>query len=178
MPVDADLSVTVSCLQALRAARNAGILVPITVIERATEYVKRCHTQWGFSYQPSSGYTRNDSRVTYPLTACGIVSLYSAGIYNTKEVRQAVAALERRRRELVQGRYHFFYGHYYAAQATYIAGGDHWASYYAYVTKQILSSSIWMVDGGWVDDVGRNYATAMACVILQMPCELLPIFQR
>jgi len=33
-------------------------------------------------------------------------------------------------------------------------------------------------DGHWEDEVGKSYATAMACVVLQMPCEYLPIFQK
>ena len=33
-------------------------------------------------------------------------------------------------------------------------------------------------DGHWEDGVGRTYATAMALIVLQMPCEQLPIFQK
>src|SRR5262245_28160613 len=50
---DADLSVTVCQIMALRAARNAGIAVPKTNADRCTEYVKRCQDQntGGFRYQ-------------------------------------------------------------------------------------------------------------------------------
>jgi len=175
-PVDADLSVTVSCLQALRGARNAGVSVPLDTIDRATRYVRRCYTRRGFAYQPANEYAMNDSRITYPLTACGIVSLYSAGLYGADEVQQGVLALESRSAELHWGRYHYLYGHYYAAQANFVAGEDHWQSYYERVKREILEHQ-WE-DGGWSDDVGRTYATAMACIVLQMPNELLPIFQR
>jgi hypothetical protein len=58
----------------------------------------------------------------------------------------------------------------------YLAGGDHWANYYPPVRDEILRNQ--RPDGSWLDDVGATYATAMACVVLQMPCEYLPIFQK
>ena len=33
-------------------------------------------------------------------------------------------------------------------------------------------------DGSWSDLVGPIYATSMACVILQIPYQYLPIFER
>ncbi len=176
IPVDADLSVTVSTLQALRAARNVGIAVPRDTIERAQKYVKRCVTRFGFTYQTSTDYHFNDTRVSYALTACGIVSLYSSGDYSSREVKDALKALPGLRRSLIPGRLHYYYGHYYASQAMYMAGGDYWNTYYPTVKSEILGMQ--QSDGSWEDDVGRTYATAMACIVLQMPCEWLPIFQK
>jgi hypothetical protein len=48
--------------------------------------------------------------------------------------------------------------------------------YYARVRDEILGER--MDDGGWADDVGRTYATAMALIVLQMPFEQLPLFQK
>ncbi|HXG61057.1 MAG TPA: prenyltransferase/squalene oxidase repeat-containing protein [Planctomycetota bacterium] len=176
IPVDADLSVTVSTLQALRAARNVGIAVPLSTIHRALRYVVRCATPRGFTYQAINDQGFNDTRVSFALTACGIVSLFSAGLYDTQEVRTALAMLPRWRHGLLPGKLHYYYGHYYAAQAMYMAGGDRWAAYYPSVKAEILRSQL--EDGHWEDDVGRTYATAMALIILQMPCEYLPIFQK
>jgi hypothetical protein len=33
-------------------------------------------------------------------------------------------------------------------------------------------------DGSWSDSISVEYGTAMACLILQMPNNYLPIFQR
>ncbi len=176
IPVDADLSVTVSTLQALRAARNVGISVPIRTIEKAERYVKQCATRFGFTYQSATNYSFNDTRISYALTACGIVSLYSAGEYNSREIRDSLRALPRLRRRLIPGKLHFYYGHYYASQAMYLAGKEYWDQYYPRTKSDILR--LQKPDGSWSDDVGRNYATAMACVILQMSCEWLPIFQK
>ncbi len=180
IPVDADLSVTVSTLQALRAARNVGIAVPPDTIERATRYVLRCATPHGFRYQdsmPDYGM-RNDTRISYALTACGIVSLYSAGLYDSRELRSALRVLRGSTNAGYMGKLHYFYGHYYAAQAMYIAGGDDWINYYRTIKAEFLGRGGQQPGGYWEDDVGRNYATAMACLILQIPCEYLPIFQK
>jgi len=179
IPVDADLSVTVSTLQALRAARNTGIAVPLETIERATSYVRRCARDTGFSYQAATDYTFNDTRISYALSAAGVVALYSAGEYDSREVRSGLAFLDRSWRGVRPGKFHYFYGHYYAAQAKYLSELKHqgdFRDYYARVRDEILASR--NPDGGWTDDVGRTYATAMAIIVLQMPCERLPLFQK
>jgi hypothetical protein len=175
-PVDADLSVTVTILQSLRSARSAGIAVPPDTIERATKYVRKCATPWGFQYQMDQIYPHNDLRTTYPLTAAGIVSLYSAGVYDSQEIRNGLNYLRNEYDQLKWRRYHFFYGHYYACQAMYVAGGRFWTEYYDKLKADIVGNQD--RDGGWTDDVGRTYATGMACLILQIPAEWFPIFQK
>jgi hypothetical protein len=180
-PVDADLSVTVSTLQALRAARNTGIAVPLETIERATAYVRRCARPVGFSYQAATDYSYNDTRISYPLSAAGVVALYSAGEYDSREVRSGLSYLGRSANRLRPRRYHYFYGHYYASQAMYLSELKHqggFREYYQQVRDEILEEHARSGDGGWTDDVGRTYATAMAIIVLQMPCELLPLFQK
>ncbi len=176
IPVDADLSVTVSTLQALRAARNVGIAVRMETIERATRYVLRCATRRGFTYQSVAEYGMNDMRVSYALTACGVVSLYSAGRYNAVELRDAMRVLRNWSNAGPSQKLHYYYGHYYAAQAMYMTGGEDWADYFGGVKSDIVRHQY--RDGHWEDDVGANYATAMACIVLQIPCEYLPIFQK
>ncbi|MBI4566361.1 MAG: terpene cyclase/mutase family protein [Planctomycetes bacterium] len=178
IPVDADLSVTVSTLQALRAARNTGIAVPTETIDRAVEYVRKCASPYGgFTYQRGDDYTFNDTRVSYALTACGVVALYSAGLYDSKEVRGGLRYLEDHRRRVGWGRYHYFYSHYYASQAFYMADRGDFNQYYVRIKEEILAHQD-KTDGAWSDDVGRTYATAMAGIVLQMPCEWLPLFQK
>jgi len=172
-PVDADISVTVSTLQALRAARNVGISVPKTVIDAAVKYVKGCvNADGSFNYQIERGITRS----TFPLTACGVVALHSAGEYYDVAVKKGLRYLELYRDSLRYGEYHFMYGHYYAVQAFYVRGGEDFEDYYKYVTRQLLPHQ--QEDGHWEDDVGDAYATAMACVIMQVPCDYLPVFQK
>ena len=67
----------------------------------------------------------------------------------------------------------WFYGHYYAVQAAFQAGGQYWVRWYETVKKDLLS--LQERDGSWLDLVGSNYATAIAAVILQIPNQYLPI---
>jgi hypothetical protein len=72
---------------------------------------------------------------------------------------------------------HYFYGHYYAVQAMWHAGGDFWTRWYPAIRDAVLKRQI--EDGSWPDQAyGSEYATSMACIILQMPNNYLPIFQR
>ena len=90
---DADLSVTICEVMALRAARNAGIFVPKETIDRCTEYVHKCQTpEGGFRYQLATTW-----QVTFGLTAAGVVALYSAGVYQGKSIEAGLRYIERYR---------------------------------------------------------------------------------
>src|SRR5260370_20419086 len=55
--VDADLSVTICQIMALRAARNAGLFIPKSNVDRCVQYVKACQDRkegW-FRYQKQGG---------------------------------------------------------------------------------------------------------------------------
>jgi prenyltransferase beta subunit len=56
--VQADVSVTVAQLMALRAARNAGLFVPKSAADKAVAYIKACQTEdGGFCYIKGQGYS-------------------------------------------------------------------------------------------------------------------------
>lgn len=71
---------------------------------------------------------------------------------------------------------HYFYGHYYATQAMWAAGGDYWQDWYKFIRDELVGHQY--NDGFWVDGICIHYATAMACIILQVPNNYLPILQR
>jgi hypothetical protein len=173
VPRDADVSVTVSILQALRGARNVGIVVPKDTIDSAMKFIHRsARADGSFDYQIGMG----DTRTSFALTACGVVSLCSAGEYNARETQMGIRYLQNHARELTYSSFHYFYGHYYAVQAFYQAGQAAWNTYFPAISNEIMDRQF--DDGHWEDDVGPAYATAMACIILQIPCEYLPIFQK
>ena len=66
---DADLSVTVCQIMALRAARDSGINVPDSARDKCIEYVKKSQTADG-----SFRYTMRGGHTTFALTAAGCVS--------------------------------------------------------------------------------------------------------
>ena len=178
---DADISVTVCQVQALRAARNAGILVDKKVITRAIEYVKNSfiRNQWdrgGVWYQIEND--RGRSRHSYALTAAGVTALYGAGIYEGQEIENGLDYLERNypSRGRLRSTFDAFYGHYYAVQAFFQAGGATWDKNYRRMRDDIVS--VQRPDGSWNDLVGPHYATSMATIILLIPYRYLPIFDR
>jgi hypothetical protein len=171
---DADISVTICQIMALRAARNAGLRVPNETVERCIDYVKRCQNpDGGFSYMLSP---RTESAL--PRSAAGIVALYSAGVYEGRELERGLAYLEPSlpRPGRPDGDGYFFYAHYYAVQAMYQAGGERWERWYPAIRDVLIQRQ--RPDGSWADSIGAEYGTAMATIILQMPDNSVPIFQR
>ncbi|MCE9545810.1 MAG: terpene cyclase/mutase family protein [Planctomycetia bacterium] len=171
-PADADISVTVCQIMALRAARNAGFFVPNDTIDRCVEYVKRCqNADGGFRYMLPGGPS------AFPRSAAGVVALQSAGDYDSAEVKRGIKYLYDFVPRL--GRTHeshYFYGHYYATQAMWHAGGQYWAAWYPAVRDEMLA--MFRPPGFWMDSICQEYGTAMACLALQVPNNSLPIFQR
>jgi hypothetical protein len=173
VPYDADVSVTICQVMGLRAARNAGLEVDRAVIERAVQYVRQCQNpDGGFKYQLESGAS------AWPRSAAGVASLYYAGIYEDNAIDEGLAYLLATAKpgEEVNAA-HDFYGHYYAVQTMYLAGGAYWATWWPAIRDQLLAAQ--QDDGSWTDSsVGDAYGTAMSLIILQMPKRYLPIFQK
>jgi hypothetical protein len=178
---DADISVTVCQVMALRAAHNAGIHVPKATMERAVGYVKHCQNRdGGFVYMLSE---RGESR--FPRSAAAIVALNSAGVYVTSpgakgaEITRGLDYLAQFRPQqgVMRHEQYYEYGHYYAVQAMWQAGGERWARWYPALRDELIARQ--RSDGSWTSgDEGSEYATAMCLIILQMPENQLPIFQR
>jgi hypothetical protein len=200
-PREADISVTICQIMALRAARNAGVAVPKEKVDRCVKYVMDCQDRSGsFRYQKMGGgfggFGRPDE--AFARTAAGVVALYSAGYYLNTDVaaiqdpdeqRRAKAAVAGIRAGLdflrhnrpsgpMVGRLdmHYFYGHYYAMQAMFAAGGDYWKDWYPAVREELIGRQL--AEGCWADGICVHYATAMACICLQIPNNYLPILQR
>lgn len=170
---DADISVTICQIMALRAARNAGIFVSNEVVNRCIGYVSRSQNEdGGFMYMLPAGASE------FPRSAAGVVALYSAGIYEGEAIRKGLDYLMKHLPDgdsMRRGN-HFFYGHYYAVQAMWHAGGQYWDQWYPAIHDLLIESQ--QTDGYWMDSIGPEYGTAMAALILQMPNDCVPIFQR
>jgi len=175
VPIDADISVTICCLMGLRAARNAGIKVSKKTIAAAVNYVKGCQNLDGsFTYMFHGQPLKHRGGGGYARTAAGLCSLFFTGVYEGREVEAALKFLRSQYRKTSQS--HFMYASYYAAQAFHQAGGDDWRNYYTFMRDYFLKRQ--RADGSWHGRVSVEYTTSMALIILQMPNELLPIFQR
>lgn len=175
---DADLSVTICQIMALRSARNAGILVPKSAVDRCTQYVKACQDRmegW-FRYMKRGG--GGGGPQGFARTAAGVCALNAAGIYAGPEIDAGLKFLRRNKPGQGFGRpdIHYFYGHYYAVQAMWTAGGTYWAEWYPAIRDELLARQ--NPDGSWIDQICSHYGTAMACIILQVPNNYLPILQK
>src|SRR3954454_14963675 len=118
VPYDADISVTICQVMALRAARDAGIKVEKEVIDKSIQYVLNCQNpDGGFSYMARGGGGGNSG---FPRSAAGVAALYYAGVFEGKNLERGLAYLRQftpgpNRNSNNDG--HYFYGHYYAVQA-------------------------------------------------------------
>jgi prenyltransferase beta subunit len=169
-------SVTVTQIQALRAAHNAGFTVPKGVIEESVRYLERCKTaEGGICYSFGSG---GDTRIA--ITAAAVATLYNAGQYDSQLADSCLQYVWKHFRQnkgdwSVMG--HGFYAHLYAAQAFYQAGERDWDEYFPAARDRLLAMQ--QGDGSWTGDgIGPVYGTAIALTILQLPYKFLPIYQR
>lgn len=175
-------SVTITLVQALRSARNAGIRVDPGVIARAEDYVVRSQAPDG-----SFRYTLGSPMTTVALTAAAIGTLNAAGRYDDSIVQRAVDAiwrgLETREVDGTAARpSHPFYERFYLSQAFWhLADPAHFERWYERELERVLGRQA--DDGSWsAEEVGSGYGTAYATAInalfLAIPDGLLPIFQR
>jgi hypothetical protein len=178
-PRQADISVTICQIMALRAARNVGLYVPQQTVDRCVRYVRECQTaDGGFSYVPRFGPS------AFARSAAGVVALFCAGIYTGREVERGIRYLQQYRPGQLQARRdipesHYYYGHYYAAQAMWTVGGSAWANWFPAIREELLQRANTNPQGVWQDvTTCDTYATAMATIILQIPNNYLPILQK
>jgi hypothetical protein len=173
-PIDADISVTICQVMALRAARDAGIRVDREVIEKAVGYVRRCHQpDGGFSYTARGG----GGGSAFPRSAAGVSTLYYAGVFEGDELTRGLDYLMQFLPGQAAGRSvgsHYYYGQYYAAQAMFLAGGEYWEQWYPAIREELISRQ--NRAGAWSGEVSEDYATACALIVLQMPNRYLPVF--
>jgi len=167
-----DLSVTVCQIQALRAARNAGIKVPKESIDKAVEYIRNCANPDGsFRYMPQQ------QGMSIALTGAAVTALYGTGDYHSKVLLAGVDYLRSYARLDFRRTHYYYYAHYYGVQAMFQAGGRNWRVWFPKIRDDLVGRQ--RADGSWKgDEVGPVYGTGMALIILQVPARYLPIFQR
>jgi hypothetical protein len=167
---DADLSVTVMQVVALRAARDAGITVPRRTMDAALAYVKRCATpSGGFLYQPGRG------EPGYARTGAGVCALLLGGQWAAPETHRGVGYLQEHKGQ--RGPIDPYYGLYYASHAMYLAPNPgEWQAWFPPIREELLAAQA--PDGRWDGEAGPLYGTQMAILTLAVPLRQLPVYQR
>ena len=171
-PSGADISVTIMQVMALRGAKDSGLHVPDKTMKNALEYINKCYDpgSGGYCYMPQTrapGFAR---------TAAGVCVVKLTGEYD-KNVDKSVEFMKS---QMDFPREHYWYGHYYASHAMHQVGGEAWEKYYGSMRKRLLDTQ--NAEGYWDKPVehsaGVVYSTAIATIILSVPADYLPIFQR
>jgi hypothetical protein len=172
-------SVTVTQIQALRAADAAGFVIPERTMKRAVRYLELCQCpDGGIRYSYGSGH--GGSRP--PISAAAVATLYNCGEYESPLAKRCLEYVSKQlsRSNPITGRNrggHSFYMNLYAAQAFYQAGDKEWDQYFPGVREGLIKAQA--ADGSWHgDDVGTVYGTSIALIILQLPYKFLPVYQR
>ncbi len=192
-------SVTVTQMQALRACRDAGIPVNKDIMKKGFDYLRKSTTQrggvvyslgrGGFGGAPLGGERP-------ALTAAAIACLFSAGEYKDEHVRKWFKFCydQRLHEQGFQGG-HDEYTQFYLAPSIYFLGEDGWAKMFpdTPADKRVTWSKYrqgmfdrlcgaqaqdgsWPAAGGW--SVGPVFSTAVACCMMQLDNNVLPVFQR
>jgi hypothetical protein len=177
----ADATVTLCQMITLRAAKDVGIYVPHRTIEAATAYIKRAQNpDGGFMYMIVGSDVAEDPRESkFPRSAGCVTALYAVGIHQGPEISKGLDYLmrfvpvEHTRRHVG----YYYYGHYYAAQAMWQAGGTRWERWFPAIRDDLIARQ--RKDGSWpATGESRDCATAMACIVLQTLNDYLPTQQR
>jgi hypothetical protein len=187
-------SVTITQLQALRAARNAGIQVPKEIIQKATDYLEACTTpNGGVIYSWAGAGAALNGQERPPITAAAVACSFSAGQY-TGELAKKWIKFCKEKIPIAKGRVsHDEYQSYYFSQFVYILGDDRygqmfpkedkstwltWSKYteamYPYLIDQQNKTT-----GEWQSGyIGPVFSTSVNLTILQLEKGILPIYQR
>ncbi len=185
-------SVTVTQIQALRACRNAGIVVPKQIIDQGMTYLKNCTAgHGGVTYTITGGGERP------ALTAAAVACAFNAGDYDSDLVKRWLRFCRSNLGHLGTGRMgHDEYTQYYWAQSVYMLGDNGWAKLFPdsapadritwtkyrektfdFLAKSQGGDGSWTNSGSW-GYIGPVYATAMSLTIMQLDKATLPIYQR
>jgi hypothetical protein len=162
-PLDADISVTACQLNALLAAKAAGIEVNQKVIDGAIAFVRKCQNpDGGFAYMAGQGGFGGSG---WPKSAAAVAVLLHGGARVVDEdvvrgIRYSVGMLDDPTRRAKFG--HYFYGTFYTSQWLSPAARDAKAA--EKLAAEMLASQ--RADGSWTGDVGDEYATANALIVL------------
>ncbi len=189
-------SVTITALQGLRAARNAGIPCPKETIQKATDYLEACTTPDGgviYSYAGSGGAAAQKGAGRPPITCAAVSCSFSAGQYKGELAKKWIKYCKDNI-PIAKGRIaHDEYQNYYFAQFVYVLGDDRygelfpkedkstWLTWTKYkeamfpyiIDQQDKNSGSW--NGGYI---GPVFATTTNLTILQLEKGILPIYQR
>ncbi len=180
---DHEGSVTVTALQALRSAKEAGLRVDARVIEKAVSYLQQ--SQVKSPDDPKLGafrYRLGEPLTSFALTAAAVSSLNQAGDYDSRYVDLGIEFMRQKdplAHAFAEPERWPWYGRFYATQAYWqYRELRHFRNWYPALVDASEHEQDER-DGRFTDDeFGDVYATAMAALTLGVPFGYLPSFER
>ena len=173
-PSTADTSCTAMQVVALASAREAGIAVPEKTIQRAVDYLTACEVRstGGFTYQLAAGAPLGGANLAR--TSCSTLALMLSDQHKHPATRGGVAYIAAQSDLAFDNTGHYYYAHYYAVQAMYQAGDEHFNRWYPKISKALLEKQ--NEDGSWGNK--SPVETGFAILTLGVPYRYLPIYQK
>ncbi len=179
-PRDADLSVTVWQILALRSAKNCQLEVPDKTIQTAKEYVIRTfnHGQKGFSYHTGGG------NASPAMRAAGTVALLALGAQRDEKEDEKDMKLIRESASFLKtfdpkSASHYYYTCYYLATAANMVGPELRKTFLPRLEKTLMK--LQNDRGEFSKHSGHQggvYSTAFAVLCLCAHYQYLPIYQE
>src|SRR5712692_1623783 len=187
-------SVTVTQMQALRAAKNAGIAVPKVIIDKALKYLENSTTDTGgviYSLSQAGGRAMGGGQPA--LTTAAVACAFSSGQYQSPLAKKWIQFCQAHVPiGNVHRSNHDEYTQYYFAQALYVLGEEGyvrlfpqspeserltWSKYRKVMFDHLVRTQ--SSDGSWNGGyIGQIFATTAYLTILQLDNGTLPIYQR
>lgn len=188
-----EASTTISQIQALRGAHNAGFKVERRALTRAADYIARSqHKSGGFHYsigsnpEPRVSFVEGSNRPTFAITAACTAVLHALGTYKGPKVDAGVRYIEaflpgKTSKKKIPFRY---YAYYYAAQVMHMLGGQRGERFMGALRKDLALRQ--KPGGNWPADPEDTLAeqnsrilnTAWSLQILLLDRGMLPLHER
>jgi squalene cyclase len=176
---DADISVTIMQVVALMSAKESGIVVPQKTVDRAVEFLLRCHDpkSGGFNYQPIEPGAEANSNLYR--TGGAVTCLMLCGKRRHPTTLRGVANLRAQLKTINSEGIVNPFDHYYPIQAMYQSGNADFQAWYSKVAESLVTQQ--KPDGSWNNaehGIGSVFRASMAILVLGVPYRYLPIYQR
>ena len=163
-----DSSIAGCQIVALYAARNAGIPVPDTALEKGMKFMRKCRgSDGGYGYQNAMG-----DRPT--LTAIGVLCESLAKQHKTKLYEASAKYLAKKLNH--RESHYAYYFEYYMAQALFHSNEENWQQWNAKNTRYL--GALQGHDGSFPGSRGKSFNTSGALLSLALNYRFLPIYEK
>jgi hypothetical protein len=186
---NSDVSVTGWMIMALKSAKNAGIDVPQDAFDKASNYLWNMYGEYHDDAKNDTfrGFGYERPGVDPGPTAIGVLCQQFMGHGNDTRLREALRYLRTQKVDWQSAKgLWLLYTWYYATQAMFQAGGDHWIFW----NQQIRDATIRAQNenGSWPLPAhseweqkslskSQVYPTALGALILEVYYRYLPLYQ-